>query len=203
MAGGHPYRSPAHRLAPILIVAAGVVLAACGAAFDPSGPCDRDGRVAGAYPELEALVPGSFQGRVPDELDSGRSCSRAALGPLADRGITELRFAGGLWRTGSESGVTLAVFRAPGLDAEAMLQFYHSGAGASRRIERVTTGELRRGNRVLLRLDALNDASDQSILVWQDGDVVRAVLVADLVSEVSSTADHERRVTEALTAAGA
>jgi urease accessory protein UreE len=66
----------------------------------------------------------------------------------------------------------------------------------------VSTSEVRRGNRVLLRLDALNDASDQSILVWEDTDVVRAVLVADSVSQVSSRADHERRVLEALTAAG-
>jgi hypothetical protein len=202
MGRGHPQGTVRSRLEPILLVAVAVALVACGTTFDPSGPCTQDGRVAGAYPELEALVPASFQGRGPDQLDSGRSCTRGALGPLADRGIEELRFAGGLWRTGSQSGITLAVFRATGLEAEAMLEFYRSGAGGSRRIERLTTGEVRRGSRVLLRLDALNDASDQSILVWQDGDLVRAVLVADSVSEVSSKADHERRVTEALAAAG-
>jgi hypothetical protein len=190
------------RLRQVVALAAVLVLVGCGATFDPSGPCGSDGRVPGAYPELEALVPASFHGRGPDQLDSGRSCSAAALGPLVQRGVVELRYAGGLWRTGSESGVTLAVFRATGLDAQAMLEFYRSGAGASRRIERVSTSEVRRGNRVLLRLDALNDASDQSILVWEDTDVVRAVLVADSVSQVSSRADHERRVLEALTAAG-
>ncbi len=46
------------------------------ASFDPTGPCTTDGRLAGAYRELEARVPTSYEGRRPDQLDSGRHCTR-------------------------------------------------------------------------------------------------------------------------------
>jgi hypothetical protein len=160
--------------------------------------------MVGAYPELEALVPPSFAGRAPDQLDSGRNCTAGALGPLATLGITEVRYAGGLWKTGSQSGVTLAVFQASGLDAPAMRSFYEAGAGSSRRVERLARSEFRgTGDRPLWRLDALNDGSDQTIVTWDDDDVVRVVLVADSVADVASRSEHEQAVEQALEAAGA
>jgi hypothetical protein len=193
---------PPPMLSPIpwlLVAALTAALAACASqAFDPSGPCDSDGRLPGAYPELEARVPGSFHGRAPDQLDSGRSCTQAALGPLAERGVDELRYAGGVWSTGAQSGVTLAVFSAPGLEPADMLAFYVAGTRSSRRIERVSSGEYTRNGLAMLRLDALNDGSDQSIVIWGDGDVVRVVLVADSLGELSGRADHERTVEDAV-----
>lgn len=187
----------------VLLALAAMVLSACASqTFDPTGPCNGDGRTPGAYPDLEAQVPDSFRGRLPDQLDSGRNCTPAALGPLAERGIEELRFAGGLWQTGAQSGVTLAVFSAGGLQPADMLAFYEAGTRSSRRIERVETGEYQRGGRSFLRLDALNDASDQSIVIWADGDLVRVALVADSLSEVGSSDAHERNVEEAIDATG-
>lgn len=191
------------RLQRLLLFAAlaAAALACTSPAFDPTGPCTADGRMPGAYPELEAQVPGSFRGRGPDQLDSGRSCTPAALGPLVERGIDELRYAGGLWSTGSQSGVTLAVFSASGLEPADMLAFYEAGTESSRRIERVETQEYERLGQTYLRLDALNDASDQSIVIWADGDLVRVVLVADSLAELSGRVDHERTVEEAVDAA--
>src|SRR4029079_10116368 len=85
--------APARRLAALLAAAA-AVLVGC-ASFDPAGPCNADGKVPGAYPDLEAVVPKSFQARPPAELDSGRTCTSSGLGSLATHGVKELRFAGG------------------------------------------------------------------------------------------------------------
>jgi hypothetical protein len=192
-----------HRIGLLVLSTLVVLLAGCGSqAFDPAGPCDADGQMAGAYPELEALVPDTFRARPPDELDSGRTCTDAGLGPLGRRGVDELRFAGGTWSTGSQSGVTLAVFRGDGVDAEAMLEFYLAGAQSTRRVQRLDSGPVSRDGRLIQRLDALNDASDQTIVTWDDGDLVRVALVADSVAELTSAADHERTVEEALEAAG-
>jgi hypothetical protein len=115
------------RVRAVFAVAFLAVLGGCaGATFDPSGPCNSDGQAAGAYPDLEALVPRSFQGRAPDRVDSGRNCSTAALATLALHDVSELRFAGAIWDLGSSSGVTLAVFEAPGLDASWMAEFFEA-----------------------------------------------------------------------------
>src|SRR5207344_7224 len=91
-----------------------VVAAACGAgtppSFDPTGACSTDGRAAGAYPDLEALVPTRYQGVPPETLDSGRNCTAGNLGSLASLGISEIRFAGGTWTFGAERAAVLAVF---------------------------------------------------------------------------------------------
>jgi hypothetical protein len=122
---------------------------------------------------------------------------------LAEAGIEEVRFAGGTWQTGAQSGVTLAVFSADGLNPEQMLEFYEAGTRGSRRVERVDTAVYERNDTTLHRLDALNDASDQSILTWADGSIVRVVLVADSIGELNARADHEQRVEAALEASGA
>src|SRR5215213_3619796 len=67
----------------VLVLALAVLVGACAggaeASFDPTGPCLTDGSAAGAYPDLEALVPTTYEGRAPDTLDSGRHCSSEEL----------------------------------------------------------------------------------------------------------------------------
>src|SRR5262245_5367732 len=104
-----------------LVLGALLVVAGCGsgvaASFDPTGPCTTDGKAAGAYPDLEAMVPARFRGAPPDTLDSGRNCTVTNLGSLSQLGITEVRYAGGTWTFGAERAVVLAVFRTHGLSS--------------------------------------------------------------------------------------
>lgn len=51
------------------------------------------------------------------------------------------------------------------------------------------------------RIDALNDLSQQAIVLWQLGDDVRVVIVATHVDPNASMAAHEARVTSAIQAA--
>src|SRR6266849_2764156 len=98
----------------VLLLLAGLVcLAACAPSFNPNGPCSRDGSEPGAYPELEALVPSTFRGTRPHQIDSGRTCTADGLGTLAGHGISEIRFAGSTWETGTDSALTLATFTTP------------------------------------------------------------------------------------------
>lgn len=185
------------------LLAAGVAVAlvACGGgpSFDPAGPCSVDGRTAGAYPALEALVPRSLDGRPPDRLDSGRSCTDGALASLATHGVRELRFAGGLWEQGNNSGTTLAVFDSPGaLDAAWVAEFYEAGARGGKRTDRIEVrqetgfvGETR------FWLETLNDESYQTVVVWQRGEHVEALLVASSVRETVSRDAHDTRVRQA------
>src|SRR3954469_2307782 len=90
-----------------------LALAACGTAavpetsFDPASACTTDGRFAGAYPELEALLPAELDGKPPATVDSGRNCTPAALGSLAGAGVRGVRFAGATWPMGGTSGLTV------------------------------------------------------------------------------------------------
>ena len=184
-------------------------LGACtGAApsFDPAGPCvvhDRpvDGRAAGAYPELEALVPATFDGRGPNRLDSGRNCSERNLGTMVARGIREVRFAGGLWEVGQRSGVSLAVFRGEGLSAPILFEFYETGARTAPKTDAIETTDVSVGGISGRRVDTLNDESYQTVVVWGGGDgAVRVALVGSDVRETQARAVHESRVTAALAA---
>ncbi|HET9521223.1 MAG TPA: hypothetical protein VFO73_09280 [Candidatus Limnocylindrales bacterium] len=179
------------------------ILTACsGAAFDPSTPCTADGRAAGAYPELEALVPRDFRGVAPSRVDSGRTCTPVGLGSLALHDVEELQFAGATWELGSGAGVTLAVFEAPGLQPGWMEEFYESGARAAKRTETVETGTIELPNgATAFRLDTLNGESYQTVIVWPDGTRVRAALVASAVRETQTKAAHELVVTDAIAAA--
>jgi hypothetical protein len=89
-------RPPATSSLPALLTIALVALAACGGgsafpvvSFDPASACTSDGRMPGAYPDLEARLPADYEGRAPDNVDSGRSCTDEALGTLAGAGIEE------------------------------------------------------------------------------------------------------------------
>jgi hypothetical protein len=156
------------------------------ASFDPTGSCTADtsseGRAAGAYPDLEARVPTSYEGRGPDQLDSGRHCSAASLGSLAEGGIVEVRFAGGAWDFGGDRAAALVVFEAPGLTANQIADFYEASARTANRTE--VTGEStptitgRPGH----RLDAMTGDRTQTVVTWPaaEPDVVNVVITNDL-----------------------
>jgi hypothetical protein len=189
-------------LVTLLAVVCALASSCAGATFDPSGPCSTDGRAAGAYPELEALVPREFRGRAPDKVDSGRNCTTKALATLALHDISEMRFAGGIWDLGSNSGVTLAVFEAPGLEAAWVAEFFEAGARTARRVESVDVRSIvLPGGAAASRIDALNGESYQTVVVWPDGERVRVVIVASFIREVSTKAAHEEVVTDAIAAA--
>lgn len=179
-----------------------VLLAGCGGAppFDPSGPCTVDGSAPGAYPDLEALIPATFRGAAPDSLDSGRACTPAGLGTLAATGLTELRFAGGTWTTGTSSGVSLAVFRAPGLTADQVGEFYGAGARAGRNIETVEATTIVIGDTTGRRVDALNNESYQTIVAWQRDEDIAIAIVGSFIREIQTMEAHEVVVQEAIDA---
>ena len=68
-----------------------LAIAGCGggatASFDVAAGCPVEGRVAGAYPDLEKRIPTNYEGRGPDTLDSGRHCDPESLGSLAKAGF--------------------------------------------------------------------------------------------------------------------
>ena len=190
-------------LQAVVIAALVAGLAGCsGAGFDPSGPCTADGRAAGAYPDLEAVVRTTFRGRAPDQIDSGRNCTPQALATLAAHGVSALRFAGATWDLGSSSGVTLAVLEAPDLDAGWVTEFYEAGARAGKNTESVEVRTVAIPNgRPGSQIDALNGESYQTVVVWSDGEHVRVALIANFIREVKTKDAHDAVVDEALAAA--
>lgn len=170
------------------LIAVSVLLGACGtsavaATFDPAAPCPAEGRQPGAYPALEALLPGDLDGKAPDSVDSGRSCTADSLGTLAERGVDELRFAGATWKTGGTSGLTLALFEADGLDTRQMLEFYETGARGARRTEKLVTSDMTVGGQPARRLDVLgSDGTGQTVVAWPAGrpGAVWVLLAADV-----------------------
>jgi hypothetical protein len=162
-----------------------MVVAACtgpAVEFDPTGPCTTDGAAAGAYPELEARIPQSYEDRGPDTLDSGRNCTAENLGELAEVGITEVRFAGGTWDFGGNRAAALVVFTAPGLTADRIADFYAASALAANRtrITGVSTPTL--AGQSVRRLDSTTGERIQTVVVWpaQEVDVVNVVITNDL-----------------------
>lgn len=141
-----------------------------GPSFEPTGPCTSDGAAEGAYPELERLVPTSYEDRGPDRLDSGRNCTATNLGSLEQRGIDEVRFAGGTWDFGSDIAVVLATFTADGLTTDAMAEWWRTTAQVSGRTQ--ITGESRPtiDGEQAYRLDTKTGERVQSVVVWPAGD---------------------------------
>lgn len=168
----------------LLAALVGALLACTGEAtesFDPSGPCTADGVMPGAYPELETLVPQTYRGESPTLLDSGRNCSAEALGTLAER-FEEVRFAGATWTFGAERAVVLAVFTAPGLDAEAMAAFYVEPARTATRTEILAQSEVSIAGRPGRRLDTKRVERLHTVVVWPSAqpDHVNVVITSDL-----------------------
>lgn len=163
-------------------------VAACGStipvvSFDPTSECTTDGRQPGAYPDLEASLPVVYGGRVPDNVDSGRSCTPDALGSLAERGITELRFAGATWDLGGTTGLTVAAFQAEGLEPTAMIEFYAASARLNRKTEKMQVSDTTAGALPARRLDVLqSNGAYQTIVIWPAGVDGRlmVLLAADL-----------------------
>jgi hypothetical protein len=150
--------------------------------FDPTGPCTTDGRAAGAYPELEALIPVSYLDSAPETLDSGRNCSSINLGALASSGIAEVRFAGGTWTFGAERAAVLAVFRADGLDADALAAFYGDSAQVASRTDILARSTPIVAGRPGHRLDTKTGERVQTVVVWPslEPDSVDVVITNDL-----------------------
>jgi hypothetical protein len=163
-----------------------LLVAACGtgqaASFDPTGPCTTDGKAAGAYPDLEALVPTRYRGAPPDTLDSGRNCTVTNLGSLSQLGITEVRYAGGTWLFGAERAVVLAVFQTHGLNAEALAAFYFQSANAATRTKVVDQSAATIAGRPGRRLDTTTGQRTQTVVTWPgaEPDVVNVVISNDL-----------------------
>ena len=174
-------------LASAFLLASALLLAGCATAavspsFDPSTPCTADVRVAGAYPDLEALVPARLEGQPSTRLDSGRNCTPTNLGTLAGHGISELRFAGGLWERSSTSGITLAVFEADGLTAAEIGEWYEASARVARKTQALDPTRPLIDGRQGYRLDLLNGDVAQTVVAWPsaDGRVVQVVIAADV-----------------------
>ena len=150
--------------------------------FDPAGPCTTDGQRPGAYPELESRIPATFLDQPPVTLDSGRHCTSAVLGSLAEAGVKELRFAGGTWSFGAERSAALAVFTAPGLTADDMAEFYLAGASAASRTELLAGTAVILAGRPGHRLDTQTGERLQTVEVWPSttADMVNVVITNDL-----------------------
>ena len=183
-----PYPSSMrHRaLAAIGIAAVLFATAACGSpdapSFDPTGLCTTDGAAPGAYPDLEARVPTTYEGQAPERLDSGRNCSAENLGVLAGAGITEVRFAGGNWSFGGNRAAALVVFAAPGLTADLIADFYAESARTANRTEVTGESTANLAGESVRRLDSTTGPRIQTIVVWSaaDAGVVNVVITNDL-----------------------
>ena len=190
------------RTVSLLLVLLAVVVTACGreipvASFDPASECTTDGRFAGAYPDLEALLPGTYEGAAPTNVDSGRNCTDGALGALAGLGVDGVRFAGATWDLGGTTALTMALFEGDGLDPARMLAFYEDGARKARRTDRLEVTDTTVGGNPAKRLDVLGtDGSGQTVVTWPAGEPGRVnVLLAGNLGDA--------RVLEALEAFGA
>lgn len=193
-----PHRSRFGALLLAAVMAAGVV-AGCAAgtppSFDPTGACTSDGYVAGAYPELEARLPTTYQGTGPGTLNSGRNCTSANLGVLAAYGFTEIRFAGATWSFGAERAAVLAVFNARGLTADKMAEFYARSAQVASRTQIVATSTPTLAGRPGRRLDTKSGERLQTVVTWPSAD-------ADYVNVVISNDLPDARIDDAVAAFG-
>src|SRR5215203_6239836 len=171
-------------LVALLVIA--LVAAGCAgdeaASFDPSSPCATDGAAPGAYPELEALIPTTFEDQTPETLDSGRNCTPENLANLADAGIDEVRYAGGTWSFGGRRAAALVVFTAPGLTAELLATFYVTSAQAANRTAVTGTSTPTLAGRPGFRIDTETGDRLQTVLVWPSAerDRVNVVISTDL-----------------------
>jgi hypothetical protein len=178
------------------------------AAATPLGPCGDDARATGGYPELEAQLPTTLgeDGRAPDTVDSGRSCSDQALGTLKQHGVTELHFAGATWKEGSSDGTVIAVLATPAgtppLEEPWVEEFYEAGAERGKKTDNIeTSSPTLDGAGEVFRVDTLNDLSLQTVVTWQTGDRTNVVIVATEVTMTADRAEHDRRVALAVEAA--
>jgi hypothetical protein len=187
-----------------LILVVGLILAGCATKFDPTGPCTANGSAPGSYPELEAAVPATFRAAKATELDSGRACTPEGLGTLAGRGVEEMRFAGATWTTGTDSGLSLAVFvdpTGPPLTRDWITEFYETGAKAGKKVTSVETTDYDIDAGVTARrIDVLNGESFQTVVVWEQDGRIAVALIADFIREIQTKEAHDAVVREAVDA---
>ena len=162
----HPIRPLRSSCSPCARHAWSALRRRCRVLLRTDGPCTADGSAPGAYPDLEALVPTTYEERGPNRLDSGRNCSDENLGSLADEGIEEVRFAGGTWEFGSDIAAVLAVFAADSLTVDAMADWWESTARASSRTQILGSTSAEVAGRTVHRLDTKTGERIQSVLVW-------------------------------------
>ena len=182
-------------------LALGYGLAACGSEFPATSACPEQPRAPGMLPDLEVLLPSQLSGQAPTTLDSGWNCLPTTLGTYAAHGVARLEFGGATWDAGNGDGAVAAVFRTattdPQLQAAWVEEFFEQGARASRGVENaVTSRPPMDGPGEVWRLDALNNLSLQTIVVWSHGAHVHVVLVASTVEPGASREAHEARVAE-------
>jgi hypothetical protein len=175
-------RRPLALLAVVLTLALMGCSGAAAVSFDPSGPCTADGSAPGAYPDLEARIPRSYEDRGPETLDSGRHCTAANLGTLASAGIEEIRFAGGTWDFGGNRAAALVVFEAAGLTADHIAEFYSTTAEAADRTEITGESTPTLAGRPGHRLDTKTGERIQTVVVWPAAEPgrVNVVITNDL-----------------------
>jgi hypothetical protein len=167
----------------LLLVVSACTTATPVASFDPTSACTTDGRMPGAYPDLEALLPKTFEGAAPTTVDSGRNCTKRALGSLADAGIDGVEFAGATWPLGGSTGLTVAVFEGAGLEPAEMVDFYAKGAIGASKTDKAKVSDTTVDGQPAKRLDVLaSDGSGSTIVAWPGGSPgrVMVLLAADL-----------------------
>lgn len=181
-----PHWKPFSPLLMIAVMAFVAVVGGCGvpaaASFDPTTPCIADGSAPGAYPDLEAMVPATYEAKGPETLDSGRKCTPDGLGSLAQAGFDEVRFAGGTWGFGAIRAAALVVFSAPGLTADDVAAFYTASARTANRTQITAQSTPMLAGRPGHRLDTMTSDRQQTVVVWPAAvpDVVNVVLTNDL-----------------------
>lgn len=200
--------------APILLAIA-LLVAACGAAGGSpsaaSSGCVADVKAAGTYPSLEALLPQQLDGHGPDLVDSGANCTAGALGTYTTHEISELRFAGATWEGSNGDGTVIALMSTPtgqpALQTAWVEEFYTAGAQNASHTENITTTRPSMpGAGPVFRLEALNNLSLQTVVVWPAGPAgpyTWVVIVATTVDPSASRALHDQRVEAAVAAAAA
>jgi hypothetical protein len=188
------------------------LLAGCsinGASPGASGPaCAADTKAPGTNPDLEVLLPHTLDGKAPTLVDSGSNCTAGALGTYASHGVSQLRFAGATWDEGNGDGTVIALMSTqapqPAIQAAWVEDFYTTGAKNGTHTENITTARPRLpGAGAVFRLEALNDLSLQTVVVWPSGHAVWVVIVATTVDPNASRAAHDQQVLDAVATAAA
>lgn len=207
---GTGIRGAGRRAAALALVA--LLVTACSGATGsvaPSGGCSADVKAPRTYPDLEALLPGSMDGKPPGLVDSGVNCTATALGTYLTHGLGELRFAGATWDLGNGDGTVIAILARRSIDAQSLdvawvEEFYTAGAQAAKHTENIQTSRpTMPGAGQVYRLDALNNLSLQTVVIWPAVPFVRVVIVATTVGPDASRAEHDQRVEAAVQLAAA
>lgn len=176
------------RAVSALLLVLAMSAGACSAVVPPNGnlPCDAtidSQRAAGFDVALEATLPVAGWERTPTQVDSGRECSPARLGPLWGAGIRELRSAGAIFDNADQTGYTLVSYRATGLSLEALSYAFERGARGGRKTQDVRVEPDHVGDWPASRLTLINGDHGQVIVLFAnpaEAPLIRGVLTSDL-----------------------